>query len=164
MEAGETLPQICRDVGMPTAVCVRRWAIKDEEFGKQYDAACDALYEHWAHETIEISEDGSNDWTDREVAQGRLVRTLDHEHIARSKLRIDTRRWLLSKLKREKYGEHIQQEVTGKDGAAFAAPVLNVIIDGGGTVVNGGNSTGVTAGTESPSTPEAGIGIPVRRD
>jgi hypothetical protein len=44
-----------------------------------------------------------------------LVETvLDHEHVQRSRLRVDARKWLLSKLLPKQYGDRV--EVTGKDG------------------------------------------------
>jgi hypothetical protein len=165
MRNGENMNQICRDPDMPYAPDLHYWKrAHPEEFGKPLEEAQDALYEFWAHETMDISDDGSNDWIDREVSQGRIERSLDHEHIARSKLRIDTRKWLLGCLKRDKYGSHVQQEVTGKDGAPFAAPVLNVIIDGGGAVVNGSSSASGNAGSEPPAPPQTGLGFPVKRD
>jgi hypothetical protein len=49
--------------------------------------------------------------------EGKMV--LDMEAVARSRLRIDTRKWLLSKVLPKVYGERIITEITGKDGGAI---------------------------------------------
>ena len=61
-----------------------------------------------AAEILEISDDSSNDWMARE---GRIVP--DHENVQRSRLRVDSRRWLLSKLMPRKYGDRITAEIAG---------------------------------------------------
>jgi hypothetical protein len=41
---------------------------------------------------------------------------VDHDHIARSKLRVDTRKWLLAKCLPKIYGDRVVNEVVGRDG------------------------------------------------
>jgi len=53
------------------------------------------------------------------------VRVLNSEHINRSRVRIDTRKWLLSKLAPKKYGEKLDLNVGGQDGKPI--PVAQVI-------------------------------------
>jgi hypothetical protein len=64
--------------------------------------------EYWADETIEIADDGQNDWMERERPDGGIDVLLNGEHVQRSKLRIDSRKWLLSKLKPERYGDSLK--------------------------------------------------------
>lgn len=71
----------------------------------------DLRCERMAEEIQEISDDGSNDWMEREG-----ITVADHEHIQRSKLRVDSRKWLLSKMMPKKYGDRVSAEVTGADG------------------------------------------------
>lgn len=105
---GMSLREICRGQGMPTEGAVRGWIIDDREgFASHYARAKEAGLERMAEEILEISDDGSNDWMERQVAEGVREAIVDHEHIARSKLRVDTRRWLLSKLLPKKYGDRI---------------------------------------------------------
>jgi autonomous glycyl radical cofactor GrcA len=118
---GESLQQLCRDPEMPSTTTIRKWLRNEEkdplkaEFGVAYTRARKALLDHWAEEIVSISDDGSNDYVDREVARGRTVRMADQEHINRSRLRVDTRRWLLSKLEPKKYGDKIDLTVGAKD-------------------------------------------------
>ena len=58
----------------------------------------------WADEKVEIADNASNDWMEREDSDNPGF-TLNGEHIQRSRLRIDTRKWLLSKLVPKKFGD-----------------------------------------------------------
>lgn len=114
MAAGEVLAQICRDPAMPCRETVSDWRDAHPEFEVQFQRAQQFQYEHWADEIIEIGEDGSNDWTEREIAGGRMVAAVDHEHVQRSKLRVENRRWLLGKLRPETYGESQRIDLKGR--------------------------------------------------
>lgn len=103
---GWTLRQIGKELGC-SAPSIREWALDDGEFALQYAHARELQVEHMAQEIQEISDDGSNDWMDREG-----MRAGDHEHIQRSKLRVDTRKWLMSKMMPKKYGEFKQVDQT----------------------------------------------------
>lgn len=56
--------------------------------------------EAMAEEILEIADDGLNDF---KQVDGRQV--VDQENINRSRLRVDTRKWLMSKLAPKKYGD-----------------------------------------------------------
>jgi hypothetical protein len=81
-----------------------------------------------AAEMIEIADDGKNDWMDREISKGRVITVPDHELVQRSRLRIDTRKWILAKLLPKVYGDRAEQVMTWPSGEA---PVLNVTISNG---------------------------------
>jgi hypothetical protein len=104
---GESLRQVCRDESMPSTSTVLRWAREMPDFCQQYTLAREALLEHWAEEIGEIADDGSNDWIKREKDSGRIELEYNAEHVNRSRLRVDTRKWLLSKLAPRKYGDKL---------------------------------------------------------
>ncbi len=109
MADGYTLNEICRRDGMPSAKAVRNWAIDDVDgFGPRYARARAALVDHWADEIVTISDDGSNDYVERHNRDGSTYTAIDHDHIARSRLRVDSRKWLLSKLRPEQYGDQLK--------------------------------------------------------
>ena len=60
----------------------------------------------------EIADDGRNDWMEVETKKGSYV-SLNSEAVARSRLRIDQRKWYLSKLAPKKYGEKLDIEHSG---------------------------------------------------
>lgn len=106
---GESMRSICRDESMPAMSTVFKWLRENEEFSQQYarakEESADALFE----DLLEIADDGSNDWMERNNADGSNGGwAVNGEHIQRSRLRIDARKWAMSKLKPKKYGEKIQ--------------------------------------------------------
>lgn len=108
LAAGESLRAICRSEGMPPESTVRLWAVSDVQgFAAQYTRAREAGYLRMADEITEIADDGTGDtWTDDEGN----VRT-NNDVVARSRLRVDTRKWLLSKMLPKVYGD--KMELTG---------------------------------------------------
>jgi len=105
---GETLRQICKDQHLPGESTVRNWVTDDREgFAAHYARAREAGYQRMADEIIEISDDGSNDWMKRNDEDNEGY-SLNGEHVQRSRLRVETRKWLLSKALPKIYGEKIQ--------------------------------------------------------
>lgn len=105
---GETLNKICTADHLPWKTTVLDWVIANRNgFHDRYRRARDLQLEHWSEETVDISDDGSNDWVERARKNGEIDVVLDREHVSRSELRVNTRKWLLSKLKPEKYGERV---------------------------------------------------------
>ena len=110
LATGETLRSICRDPAMPQAPTVRHWAMEDREgFFAQYARARDLGLDAMADELFDIADDGTNDWMERH-GQGNVGYVLNGENVGRSRLRVDTRKWYLSKLAPKRYGEKIQVE------------------------------------------------------
>lgn len=97
---GESVRQICASEGMPSLDTFYRWLREDAEKAERYARAKEQQADYYAEEIIEICDDASNDWMERDGKQ-----MLDAEHVARSRLRIDTRKWLMGKLKPKKYGD-----------------------------------------------------------
>ncbi len=121
---GESLRQVCRDESMPCTSTVMKWANEIPEFTEQYAKAREMLLEHWAEEITEIADDGSNDWIKREKEDGRVEIVLDAEHINRSRLRVDTRKWLMSKLSAKKYGDRTALDLGNQEGKPLAITIM----------------------------------------
>lgn len=111
---GESLRSVCRDEAMPDKSTVFDWLRIHPEFADQYARAKEESADTHADDILEIADDGTNDWMERQDAEGRKFYDLNGENIQRSKLRVDTRKWIASKLKAKKYGERIEHagEVT----------------------------------------------------
>jgi hypothetical protein len=59
-----------------------------------------------AEDILDIADNANNDWMERQGRDGQdLGWIANGENIQRSKLRVDSRKWLLSKLAPKKYGE-----------------------------------------------------------
>ena len=90
---------------MPAKSTVMRWLQADKVFRDQYTRAREEQAEGFLDEIVEIVDDSRNDWMDREVGRGRVIRVVDPEAVMRSKLRYDARRWAMSKILPKKYGD-----------------------------------------------------------
>jgi len=99
LAAGQTLRAICRDEKMPARSTVRGWVIDDRDgISAQYARARELGLEEMAEETLDIVDDASNDWMERQRRDGSTEVVLDREHVERSKLRAGQRNWLLARM------------------------------------------------------------------
>lgn len=122
LSLGESLRSICRDEAMPSQSMVFRWLSSDQQFREQYAHAREVQADSWADDILEIADDKSGDEiVDPESGNSRF----NSEYAARSRLRVDTRKWLMARMAPKKYGEKITQEVTGADGAPLV-PIINL--------------------------------------
>jgi len=145
MAEGETLRQICRDPAMPARSTVYRWLSKESRFSDQYAQARELLVEAWADEIIDIADDGTTDYITKVGRNGHEYEAVDQEHIQRSRLRVDARRWLLSKLNPGQYGDHLEVEHSGgvdhrhsiTDEEKVRRLALFLLQAPGGTVIDG---------------------------
>ena len=98
MANGETLSAICRDEKMPAKSTVNLWIANDKDgFSDRYAKAYTARAWFLADELIDIADDGHNDYMEVNH-DGDLAYKVNGEAVARSRLRVDTRKFLLSKL------------------------------------------------------------------
>jgi hypothetical protein len=121
--SGETLKAICSDPKMPCRPVVSDWVLRDTDgFASLYARAKEQRAEVWADDLVEISDDGSRDYVDGEDGERRYV---DHEHITRSRLRVDTRKWLMSKILPKQYGDRTTTELANADGKPLVVYNVN---------------------------------------
>jgi hypothetical protein len=99
---GESLRKICMDENLPDKATVFRWLAKHDAFCDQYARAREAQADTLADEILDISDDGRNDTYESD--SGTLT---NHDVIARSRLRVDARKWLASKMAPKKYGDKL---------------------------------------------------------
>jgi hypothetical protein len=83
---GDSLRKICKDEDMPGESTVYAWLFKDEAFQEKYARARTAQSEPWLEDIIEVADDPEMKADDKRV-------------------RIDARKWAMSKLAAKKYGE-----------------------------------------------------------
>lgn len=107
---GKTLRKIAEMDGMPAVSSILLWVVKgfrgDEAykaFSEQYALAREAQSEMFMDEVVEIADDDSEDY--RELGDGDCPRiVVNHEHISRSKVRIETRLKVAEKFAAKRYG------------------------------------------------------------
>lgn len=105
LAAGKSLVTVCAAEDMPHRATVMRWLADDskEGFRDNYMRAREAQADFYAEQIIEISDDGRNDTYKDD--KGNVV--VDHDVIARSRLRVDARKWYASKVAPKKYGDKL---------------------------------------------------------
>jgi len=136
---GRSLVSICKDDGMPDISTVYRWRLAHPAFRDMYTRAREDQADTLADEIVGIADESINDTIiDPETGYERT----NHEVVARSKLRVDARKWVAAKLKPRSYGDKLDlthsgelnvktlsdddldkriAEAAGKAGIAFAA-------------------------------------------
>ncbi len=125
LSEGMSLRSVCKEEGMPSAATVFKWMREHEDFLKQYTRAKEESADAMAEECLDIADDGTNDYMERLDKDGESVGyQVNGEHIQRSRLRVETRKWLMAKMKPKKYGEKVVQEQTGPNGG----PVQHTVI------------------------------------
>lgn len=105
---GESLRKICADENLPCKSTVFKWLSGVQSFADQYTRAREAQADTMADEIIEISDDGFNDTYVDENGNRRT----DQDVIGRSRLRVDARKWLASKMAPKKYGDRQAIDLT----------------------------------------------------
>lgn len=104
----KSLKTICQPENMPAVRTVLYWLHTNEPFLHQYTRAKEEQADFLAEEIIEIADDSSND-----TIQGEYGPMENREWVNRSRLRVDARKWVASKLKPKKYGD--KMDVTSGD-------------------------------------------------
>lgn len=109
---GESLRSICADEGMPGKSTVFRWLASEDrkEFRDQYARAREVQAEVLADEIIEIADESEGDFIGKTLESGETIEVVNHENIARSRLRVDARKWFASKVAPKRYGDRVTTE------------------------------------------------------
>lgn len=140
-----SLARACNEKGMPDFSTVYDWENRGQEHLK--DGILTTIYAQFsqafaraktlqAHaimsELMDIADDGSNDWQ-----IGKYGPMLNHEHVSRSKLRVETRLKLVERLAPAIYAP--TQKMANADGSNLPAPPSPLSITVNGTVDTGSN-------------------------
>ncbi len=104
---------------LPDKITINRWRHRVPEFRTQYALAKLEQADILAEECLEISDDNSND-TKMDKDGNEVCNT---EYIARSRLRVDTRKWLAAKLLPRQYGDRTIAETVKPE--SFIEKILN---------------------------------------
>jgi hypothetical protein len=118
---GKTVKAACEDNDGPDVSTLRRWTYDDTEgFAARFTRARELGIHAMIDECIEISDETSRDT----VAGKDGEEVANHEWISRSRLRVDTRKWLASKIVPKIYGDKVQTELTGAEGGPLTVSWL----------------------------------------
>lgn len=100
---GESVLKISKRPSMPAQSTIYKWLNENKDFSEKYARAREAQ--------ADFLLDGMIDIVDECIP--------DAVEIAKAKLRVDARKWYITKVAPKKYGDKITTELTGKDGGAI---------------------------------------------
>jgi len=104
---GEGLVKICRDEHIPARSTVILWLLKNKTFSDKYAQAREAQADFLLEELLDIADATEGDMLlDKD---GNPTGKVNHENINRSRLRVDTRKWVITKLAPKKYGDRVEE-------------------------------------------------------
>jgi hypothetical protein len=93
---------------MPDRTTVFRWLKEREDFRSQYAGACDDRADAIFDEMLEMADTSVIGVKVETGPAGELVKTVTGDMIERSRLGIETRKWVLGRMKPKKYGDRLQ--------------------------------------------------------
>lgn len=105
---------------MPEHPDVLDWCVQSVDFADQYARARESGYLVMADEVLEVADDNSRDWIDTEDGV-----KFNGDHYQRSRLMVDTRKWLLSKALPKIYGDKL--ELGGPNGGPMVVQVVEYV-------------------------------------
>lgn len=128
---GKSLRAVCREPNMPSPSTVLEWAEKHPEFGEQYTRTRARSYLLLAEEIIDISDEET---TTVRHGDDEVTVAFDATAVARNRLRVDTRKWMLSKMLPKVYGDKLDLNHSGRVAIAkdLTEDELQRIASGGG--------------------------------
>lgn len=103
MVEGLSIKKICEHEDMPDPRTIYRWLSKYETFRQNYARAQQDRTTVFAEELLEISDQ-----------YDKSEEVLNPDLIQRAKLKIDTRKWLMSKLDPKRYGDKVETVHSGE--------------------------------------------------
>ena len=111
---GDSLRTVCKADDMPSTVTIFSWFRKYPEFLSQYARAKEESADALAEEIMDIADDSLHS-----IVGGKD--SGDNARIQSYRLKVDTRKWIMSKMKPKKYGDKMDHTTNGKD-----LPVINL--------------------------------------
>jgi hypothetical protein len=126
--SGEKVSDICKAESMPSQRSVYTWLARYPEFSQQYAKAQADRTHAMAEEIMDIADDGRNDWMERNHGDN-VGWVANGEALQRSRLRVDTRKWLMSKMQPKKYGDSLNLGNAGDEPFKVVNEIRRTIVD-----------------------------------
>jgi hypothetical protein len=110
--SGRAVHQFAGKNGFPVQDTIYRWNRDNKGFAEKYARAREDQADLYAAQIVELADKCRPGKKTRETKDGTFVEIGDM--VERSRLQIDARKWYASKLAPKKYGDKIEQNVTGE--------------------------------------------------
>lgn len=116
IEAGHPLGRTLDVEGLPSRTVFYKWLNEEDGYAERYARACEIRADAIFDEMLEIVDDTSQDHTP--FTGGNVIQ--------RDKLRIDARKWILSKMAPKKYGDKL--DVTSGNEPLAVPAIVGMVI------------------------------------
>lgn len=113
LASGESLNSICKKTGFPNRSTVYRWLREHDEFRNNYARATEDRADSIFEEMLDIA-----DGAEEETAS-----------IAKARLQIDARKWILGKMNPKKFSDKQSIEHSGPNGGDINVTITRRVID-----------------------------------
>jgi len=111
----------------PERDTIYRWRWRYPEFSDKFAEAKRKQADFLVEELLDISDDGRNDWMDVQGHDGNPGWKYNGEHVNRSRLRIDTRKWIASKVLPKVYGTNNDDQIAAAQ--SLAEQVIKMVAE-----------------------------------
>lgn len=119
LSEGISLLKICNrqgeywEPGIPSQAVIRKWALENKEFAKEYLVARQLYADTLAEQVHEIAEDSGNDYIiDEKTGKPKFK----GDHVSRAKLRIDAIKWTAKNWHPRRYNDRLVHVTKDKKG------------------------------------------------
>lgn len=127
---GQSLRQIAKTKGMPSPALVCKWLANEgnaafrEQYARARERQADKLFE----ECLDIADSQEGDV----IIKDDGTEMVNHDAIARAKLRVDTRKWMAGKLRPKKYGDKLEIGGDPENPVSHVVRIERMIVDTNG--------------------------------
>lgn len=123
---GKSMRTVCRQEGMPSMSTVFKWLREDLAFSQQYEKAKEESSDAMAEDLLDIA-DTPVMGEIKTIKPDGTIEIKQDEMLGHRRLQVDTRKWLMSKMKPKKYGDKLDMTTNGKD---LPTPILGGLAKG----------------------------------
>jgi len=120
---GISMRSISKDDVFPAMSTMFKWLREHEEFSEQYVKAKQESADAMAEEILYITDTPERGMIVTTKADG-TIETKEEDMLGHRRLQVDTRKWLMAKMKPKVYGDKLDMT---SDGKALPSPILNGI-------------------------------------
>ena len=110
---GASVSSVLEPQDMPHRSTFHEYVAKTEGAADKYARACEERETRMFEQIEQIADDARNDFMEAKRKDGSTDIVFDREHVERSKLRIEARKWMLGKMRPKKYGDKLDVEHGG---------------------------------------------------
>ena len=106
LTSGKSLRSLCEKDDIPDLSCIMSWLVdgKHKDFQEHYEQARTAQTEMMAEEIMEIAEE----LPEYNTKDGSKI---DSAGIQRNQLRVDTRKWVMARMNRKRFGDRVDSTI-----------------------------------------------------